>query len=127
MLNQLLKITLFASFWLWIKPRWKGLVALAVFLLLVNMLHGEYLGYVELSGNAAFLPWSYLVKWLLLLAAAGVYMLVLLRADEPGSASERDTKRAMPGSGPASADDGFDFLREKKTLQSRADKLLEKQ
>ena len=64
MLNQLLKFTLVSSLLLWLKPRWRGLLGLSVFVLLVHILHAEYLGYVELSGNSDFLVASYFVKWL---------------------------------------------------------------
>ena len=66
MLNQLLRFTLVSSILLWLRPRWKGLLTLGVVVILVHVLHGEYLGYVELSGDDSLLIWSYVVKWLAL-------------------------------------------------------------
>ena len=63
MLNQLTKFVLIASAWMWLKPRWKGLAFLIAIILLVNILHGEFLEYVKLSGNNEYVAISYLVKW----------------------------------------------------------------
>ena len=134
MLNQLLKFTLVSSALLWLRPRWKGLLALVVFVLMVHVLHGEYLSYVELSENDEFLVWSYVVKWTALILGVLVYFLVVLSgggsAAEPAALFEtRNKPRALPRGGAATdsaVDDGFDFLRDKKQLQSRAEKLLAK-
>lgn len=129
MLNQLLKVTLFASIWLWLKPRWRGLAVLLVFVVLVNLLHAEYLGYVELSENKDFLIWSYLLKWLLLFAAVIAYIVLPVRGNSGNSSAATSPRQTRPPStgGATSEDDGFDFLRNKKELQSRADKLLERE
>ena len=131
MLNQLLKFTLVSSVLLWLKPRWRGLLALAIFVVLVHVFHSEYLGYVELSGNKTYLVASYFLKWLGLLAGLVVYYVFAvagLRVAGTQNAIER--ARNKPGEDAVSgvaddANDGFDFLREKKELQSKADKLLE--
>ena len=127
MLNQLLKFTLVSSVLLWLRPRWRGLLALIVFVLLVHVLHGEYLGYVELSENSDFLVWSYALKWLALTLGVFAYFLLAIvglgRKEEtpPPPASSTDS-RPPPTS--ERARDGFDFLREKKDLQGKADKVL---
>ena len=128
MLNQLLKFTLVSSLLLWLRPRWRGLLALVVFVLLVHILHGEYLSYVELSGNSAFLVWSYVLKWLALMLGVLAYFLLAVvgvgrRENAPSQPSILpDAQSASPGG--HTAGDGFDFLREKKELQSKADKVL---
>ena len=129
MLNQLLKVTLFATVWLWLKPRWRGLAVLLIFVVLVNLLHAEYLGYVELSENKDFLIWSYLVKWLLLFAAVITYIALPIRGNSGNSSAGTLSRQKPPLStgGATNEDDGFDFLRDKKELQSRADKLLDRE
>ncbi len=126
MLNQLLKFTLVSSLLLWLKPRWKGLLALTVSVALVHIIHGEYLGYVELSDDRAFLVWSYVLKWIALLAALAIYLLLSLSGSRKAAPSARKSRAgAAPGeeaSGPV--DDGFDFLRDKKQLKNRADMVI---
>jgi hypothetical protein len=133
MLNQILKFTLVSSLLLWLKPRWRGLLALVVSVVMIHVVHGEYLGYVELSGNQAWLLWSYALKWLALLFCILVYLYYtfggvgqLLNRDVADDNGQRSTPRAPEVSaGEQSAgDDGFDFLRDKKTLESRAEKIL---
>lgn len=123
MLNQLLKFTLFSSLLLWLKPRWKGLLALCVAVVLVHVIHGEYLGYVELSGDRAFLVWSYILKWAALAVSVLVYLFFILSPTgkaAPGAAIRRASRTPDPVAS-GTADDGFDFLRDKKQLRSRAD------
>ena len=126
MFNQLLKITLFTSVWLWLKPRWRGLLAIIVFVLLVNILHREYLDYVSISEDKAMLVWSFVVKWGLIIIGVLLYFLSAALGGKPAQAKTGKTKagvEASPQTG-TDDDDGFNFLREKKTLENRADKLL---
>ena len=128
MLNQLLKVTLISSFLLWLRPRWRGMLALSAVVILVHVLHAEYLGYVELSGNDGLLIWSFVAKWSALVVAVTVYLVMTLTRPQ-GKISAVDSRRKKnlsPGeiaSLPAE-DDGFEFLRKKKRLESRAEKML---
>jgi len=127
MLNQILKFTVLTSIWLWLKPRWRALLAFVVSLVIINMLHGEYVKYVEISGNQDFLVWSYILKWSAMLICILAYLLV--------SAWSISSKKPLPAkavhepSRPAARvegqDDGFDFIRRKKKLNSQTEKLLE--
>ncbi|MDZ7785046.1 MAG: hypothetical protein U5K56_19575 [Halioglobus sp.] len=127
MLNQLLRFTLVSSALLWLRPRWRGLLALAAFVGLVHVLHGEYLHYVQLSGEQSLLLWSYGIKWLALVIALSVYVFFALPR---GGARARDRARperqAREPEPALPADDGFDFLRRKKRLEGRAEKVLSK-
>ena len=126
MLNQLLKFTLVSSLLLWLKPRWRGLLALTSVVLLVHVFHAEYLGYVELSGNDRFLLASYAVKWVALLAAVLTYYVLAIRGlSRPRDATPKEPEphQALPAQVPA-GDDGFDFLRGKKELEGEADKVI---
>lgn len=132
MLNQLLKFTLFTTVWLWLKPRWRGLLALAVFVLMVNILHSEYLDYVELSGEKQHLVWSFAIKWALIILGLAVYALATSLMGKPAATSKKKAGKKVPDSKAATGDDGtkpagddgFDFLRKKKVLETRADKLI---
>ena len=128
MLNQLLKVTLISSFLLWLRPRWRGMLALSLVVILVHVLHAEYLGYVELSGNDALLIWSFVVKWSALVVAVIVYLVMTLTRPQ-GKTSAVDSRRKKNSSASEIAsspdeNDGFEFLRNKKRLESRAEKML---
>lgn len=129
MFNQLLKITLFTSLWLWLKPRWRGLLAIIVFVLLVNILHREYLDYVSISEDKAMLIWSFVVKWGLIIIGVLLYFLSATLGGKPAQAKTGKSKAGVEASRQTGADgdDGFNFLREKKTLENRADKLLNRE
>lgn len=128
MLNQLLKFTLVSSLLLWLKPRWKGLLALIVSVVLVHVIHGEYLGYVELSDDRGFLVWSYVLKWIALLAAVLVYLFLSLsgvrKGSSPPSRKSGDARAPDEQATAPAADDGFDFLRGKNQLKNRADMVI---
>lgn len=125
MLNQLLRFTLVSSALLWLRPRWRGLLALAGFVVLVHLLHGEYLRYVELSQNQSFLVWSYVIKWLALIIGVSVYVLFAFPSTNARARDKPDPAKTSPERKPVPPpDDGFDFLRRKKQLEGRAEKVL---
>ncbi len=126
MLNQLLKITLWASLWLWLKPRWRGLLALVSFVVVVHIAHSEYLGFVELSGERAFLAWSYVVKWVALIFAVLLYLGFSLRSPAQSGTAQVRTKGRLSGDKNTGEDDGFDFLRGKAELRSEADLVIDR-
>jgi len=127
MLNQILKFTVLTSIWLWLKPRWRALLAFIVSLVIINVLHREYVNYVEISGNQDFLVWSYILKWSAMLICILAYLLVSAwgissKKIPPAKVANEPVKLAPKIEG---QDDGFDFLRRKKKLNSQAEKLLE--
>lgn len=127
MLNQILKVTMITSIWLWLKPRWRALLAFIVSIVIITVVHREYVNYVEISGNQAFLVWSYILKWSALLLCILVYWLVTawgIGVKKPTRATSTG-KPAAPLPKTDGQDDGFDFLRRKKKLNSQAEKLLE--
>jgi hypothetical protein len=128
MLNQLLKFTLLSSLLLWLRPRWRSLLALVTLIVLVHVLHGEYLGYVELSQDRSFLVWSYFIKWFFLIAGVLVYLSFAVggSAIAVATASGKGANKEHQAKPSAVSGDGFDFLRNKKYLQSRAEKILAK-
>jgi len=126
MLNQLLKFTLISSLFLWLKPRWRGLLALSALVILVHVLHGEYLGYVALSDDRSMLVWSYVFKWTVLTLGVLSYIFLALFGSKARTSYARGARKNInaPTETTVSVDDGFDFLRQKKQLQSRAEIIL---
>ena len=126
MLNQLLKFTLISSLLLWLKPRWRGLLGLSALVIAVHTFHGEYLDYAERSGDQSFLVWSYVIKWIALAVGVLVYMAYMIAGQNNRAQSVDETrikKKKKVNTIPL-VDDGFDFLRKKKHLQNRADKIV---
>ena len=128
MLNQLLKFTLITSLLLWLKPRWRGLLALSALVIAVHTFHGEYLDYAERSGDQSFLVWSYVIKWIALTGGVLVYMVYMIAGQNNRAQSVDETRIKIKEKKKVNtipiADDGFDFLRRKKHLQNRADKII---
>ena len=128
MLNQLLKFTLFSSILLWLKPRWRGLLVLIVLVVLVHVLHSEYLGYVELSGDRSLLIWSYVFKWTVLFLGVFSYLFLSLsglQSKPPRALGSQAKQGSVPKL--TAVDDGFDFLRHKQRLQNRAEKIISRE
>ena len=129
MLNNLLKIGTMIVAGRWLRHRWKGLLVLVAFWLTVRLLHAEYVQYVELSGDTRWLWQASLVKLGLYVSGLLAYLLVterslLLKAassQKPGVTGGQTVNVPSRENG-----DGFDFLRQKPTLESESDKLLNK-
>lgn len=122
MFNQLLKLGLFVTLGMWLKHRLRGLGCLFFSIGLSWILHGEYLSYVERSGDNEWLVWSFIIKWVVLLGSLALYYLLVERrllSNQPEAKPPGETQAHTP------ANDGFDFLREKPVLDSEADKVLQ--
>lgn len=122
MLNQLIKLGVFVALGIWLKHRGKGLLFLIITLGITWITHNEFLSYLEQSGNNRFLEISYVLKWLIFLLALGIYYLLVERRIRKDPSADRNTienpdLHHLKG-------DGFDFLRQKKTLESEMDKTL---
>ena len=116
----------FAAFYLvsrWLMPRWRMLSVTIFGVLLINYLHAEYLDYVAVSENTEYLASSYVGKFTLII---GVIFGCSLRLRANSSAKEETEVVAdEQGIKPEHRnDDGFDFLREKKELDSQSSKIL---
>ena len=128
MLNGLLKSGLLLFLGMWIRPRFKGLVSLSAAVLLIWILHNEFIAYLTLQEDFSSARMSYLFKWSSIAALALVYYLAIERriATKLASAQKAENIREHKSDTKNSeADDGFDFLRTKKTLKSKSDKILE--
>lgn len=131
MLNGLLKLTLFAAVARWLKPRYRMLGITAIMLLAVNLAHSQYVEYVTITSNFDYLAISYLVKIVLWIAILASYYFItevriIVGSQQKGSSGQTPAK-PVQGVGDKSTDvatDGFEFLRNKPKLESRADKIV---
>ena len=128
MLNGLLKSGLFLFLGMWIKPRFKGLMTLSAAVLLIWILHNEYIAYLTLQEDFSSAGISYLAKWTSIIALALVYYLAIERRIASKLASTQRTENTQErsnGTDNGEADDGFNYLRTKRKLKSKSDKILE--
>lgn len=117
MFYQALKAGAAIQVWRWLKPRLLGLVVLIGSIVAILIAHSEYLNYVDRTGNADNVGMSYLFKWvgmLLVIFAYGIYnWFTIKRAlHRRALATEQDNRM----------EDGFDFLRQKRKLESRKER-----
>ena len=143
MLNQLLKFTLVSGFLLWLRRRWKWLAGCGGVIAAAMYLHGEFLDYVQAlppgSEEAAvaveYVAVAFAVKNVVVVASLLTYFLVEMRAskrrrkDKVGTVGATTELRPFPkrdgtSADDSKADDGFDFLRHGRKLESRADKVI---
>ena len=123
MINQIIKLGIFVTLGVWLKHRGKGLLYLTGLLIITWIAHNEYLGYTQQSGNLAYLEISYVIKWLIFLIGIGCYFFFVERKIKKDPQLDRNTV-SHPENAPLK-DDGFDFLRKKKVLESELDKTLQ--
>ena len=131
MINNLLKISALIVTGKFLKPRFKGLIALVLFWFVVSFMHDEYVSYVEISGDSDFLLQSSIIKISLYFSAFLVYLILVER--KLLISSPREKTKPQPSNNKAHSEqntsvhqngDGFDFLRNKKKLENSTDKLL---
>ena len=131
MFKQMFSVFSVWFIWRWFKNRWRSTLALALFLALTAVIHDEYIEYVELTNEARFLFASYFIKWVGIVIGVSLYVLLnVLRGASMKPKGILNRNRKPPDATLVSSlslddeDDGFNFLREKGRLESRAEKLI---
>tara|TARA_R110000772_G_scaffold71427_7_gene156603 strand:+ start:1863 stop:2237 length:375 start_codon:yes stop_codon:yes gene_type:complete len=124
MLNNLLKLSALVITGRFLKPRFKGLLILIVFWLLVRLLHAEYISYVQLSADTSYLWQAALIKITLYIVGFCAYFMIVERRILLHSKLEQEEQKNQLLL--AGEDDGFNFLRAKKKLSSKSEQLLRK-
>ena len=109
----------------WLKPRWVRLAFLVISLVLISYSHSEYIRYVEITADPTSLAFSYQLKYALTVIML-VSFLISLKFMSSKNISKSDSKKLTSRKESVNMDDGFDFLRDKKELDSRSDKILKK-
>ena len=126
--TKLLKAGLLIKSCIWLRPRIKVVIFFSVAILSVWMAHAEYLDYVSLSGESGYLARSYALKWMItLVMLMGYYYCSKKCQEQPiklirGKSSPVDNNKKREKTG----NDGFDILRNKDVLESKADKIINK-
>ena len=136
MLSSLLRTGVFIFIGFWLKPRWKGIAVLCLGILFIWIIHSEFLTYSVIGEGRLSVGWSFVYKWAAILISVLTYSLFVelplrdkrVRGDMDSSGSmferNRDVQGETMGHNSTKKDDGFDFLRKKKHLKSRSQKIL---
>ena len=139
MWNNLLKLTVVS--WIWNRYR-RTIIALPLLLLyvwLVNLIHDDVIAYATLNNDPSWLGWTFFLKWLFVLLGVGVFVMIHISGrqvqpeeldslkvkmqSEPVSKTNKED--AASHTEPASESDGFEAIRHKNKLRSRADFILQ--
>ncbi|HEY0962291.1 MAG TPA: hypothetical protein VGE69_08035 [Pseudomonadales bacterium] len=121
MINQLLKLGALIATGRFFKQRWRGVLAVFAVWLALWVLHGEFIQYVELSGNTRYVLHASIAKLVAYALSIAVYVWRVERPLWPKTApapaappTVQHNKQiaAQPATLPQ-GDDGFDFLRNK--------------
>lgn len=133
MFKQVIKYTLLAVIWRRYRSLIVGTLGLFFYFWLIGKLHQDFLAaYAQVNATDAALAVSFLIKWLLLGTGLVVWLIFLWfwrrpRAQADIAKSTRELARDIP-TAPASpeVEQRFKQLREKQTLRSKSDLVIEK-
>jgi hypothetical protein len=123
MLNQLLKFGMLIATGRFLKQRWRGVLWVLAVWLVLWFVHGEFVNYVELSGDTTYVLHASLLKLALYALSIAIYVWRVESRLWPKTsvpvpvATAATTNTKAPAKSIATlpaGDDGFDFLRDKK-------------
>jgi len=135
MLNFFFKSGLIFFISIWLKPRFKGIVCVICVIAGIWLIQSEYLDYLSLINDFTYAGWTYLAKWIasfLIVILYYYFVEVPIKNaaidNDKGSTASRlkigEEERVIDQS-ITEKDDGFNFLRGKKQLKNRSQKILE--
>ena len=131
MLNLLFKSAAMIMLGIWLKPRWKGILFVFFAIISIWLAQSEYISYLVLIDDFTYAGWSYLAKWLSILITLMVYYFMIEVSIREGAETENPTPSKSESrdeeimKDQIKENDGFDFLREKKNLKSRSERILD--
>ena len=120
MINQLLKVGVLIATGRFFKQRWRGVLAVLAVWIALWVVHGEFVRYVELSGNTQYVLHASIAKLVVYLLSIAIYVWRVERPLWPKTPAPVAPAALTHSSAPPkpttliSGDDGFDFLRNKK-------------
>ena len=119
MFNQLLKFGMLIATGRFLKQRWRGVLAVFAVWLVLWIVHGEFVQYVELSGDTRYVLHASLIKLALYALSILIYVWRVERPLWPRTPAPLAPPPVTPSSPinsvvTTNGDDGFDFLRHDK-------------
>lgn len=124
MLNQLLRVGILFKAFLWLKPRYKVLSVTIGIIVVTWLMHSEYISYAQHSGNNGLLGVSFIIKWIITIFSVLGYLFYQAKRTSTEEVSKDFSEGDSKQQDVPSENDGFDFLRSKDRLESRADKIM---
>ena len=127
MFKPLIRITLAHLIWRHYKPVLVATAVCIVGLVLVSMLHADYVAFAKQLQGESYLGLSFIAKWLLYILIVGIWIYIWIRTLRQQQrvqnirqlmASEEDTT--------TNESDPFYHIRHKDKLKSKADVILNK-
>lgn len=126
MLKSLSKFTVLALLWQRYKSHIKPLLAFLAVLFVIFFAHSEYLSYSKAAQDNSYIGVSFLIKWLAVLLAAAVYMLMTPKVKGAGKVkSKTAVKESSRVEQSKQQADPFATIRAKSILKSKADFVIE--
>lgn len=131
MLAPIFRLTLLTFIWSKYKRVIIAGVAMIVALLLINYLHNDFINYSALQEEQRYIGTSFIVKWVVSLAILLAYLIYarhLLKPNKNTPAKTQDnfkiTSSPQASNQPEESNDGFDSIRQKEHLLSKADLVI---
>lgn len=140
-LNALLKVALVASLSRFLRPRWKRVAGCVVAISVALYLHADFLEYARAARDSTvtddWLLAAFVAKYMIISGAVLAFVILELRDRHPDGARtatpHRPPQASSAGAAPSENDaspspatngDGFDFLRGRRELETRTEKLI---
>ena len=124
MLGQLIRAGIVFKVFIWLKPRLKALLVTIGIIAVSWLIHSEYLSYAQHSGNTGLLGISFILKWVVTISSVLGYLFYQLKRANIEGISKNSFEECSKAQSESPENDGFDFLRSKDKLESRADKII---
>lgn len=121
MWNSLLKLSVVSYVWKRYRRTLIGFPLLLLYFWGVGLIHEDFIAYITLDGGKQGVAWSFIVKWLLILAGIVVFILLHLNGVVT---SAHSTDNVEPPSVDDVEQDAFSRIRKKDKLRSKADVIL---
>ena len=123
MFKKIFRLTFVTFIWKKYKQIIVSTVCLLISFWLINFAHREYLSFAEHQSDASFF-----IKWFLLVAVVIIYLCYSIYSpkNKNGLNKNKIDKESAEVATLTSEDDPFAQIRQKKSLRSRADIMLEK-
>lgn len=147
MIKNIFRLTVIGYVWKRYKTLIISTLTLFVYFWIVSLLHGDFVGYIELNDDKQYLAMSFIIKWLAFAAGLMAYLFINSRygrkehekpesknklADSfsSGKTKEKFSSHAAAKNAPSddsrqSSADPFDRIRQRDKLRSRADFIIE--
>ena len=125
MIYNWLKIIAAGSLFLFLKRRWKSLLIVAALISSFWIGHTEYLAYKSAINDISNIGLSYITKWIAISSTIAIYLVSIYVAPQLEAMKQDKTQSSNGFTENAPQHDGFDSIRSKNILRSKAQQIIE--